>query len=80
LWAENNPDKGTTFYIELHVIMPEGVAEPIEEVREDAPSEQLRILLVDDESNVREFVVRDQSSQGNEMDQAGDGNDGWDMI
>jgi PAS domain S-box-containing protein len=70
IWAESQPGKGATFFIELPVVtaVMEEKAPPAQ-----APSRlgRIRVLVVDDEPVVREFVSRVLRAEGCEVDTAG---------
>ena len=55
--VESAPGRGTTFTIELPVVMDPGVPEPVTEVELERPAPRIgRILLVDDETAILEVI------------------------
>ena len=68
IYAESKPGKGATFIVELPVITEEKqleMAEPAEEVKKVAPA---RILVVDDEPAICQFLKRVLTGEGHEVE------------
>ena len=80
IWAENVAGSGTRFCIELPVMMPAPrvsgeVLAPIAE-----PRPGLRILVTDDEPNIRQAIERYLTSQGHSVATAGSGREALGMV
>ena len=68
IYAKSKPGKGATFIVELPVITEEKqleMAEPAEEVKKVAPA---RILVVDDEPAICQFLKRVLTGEGHEVE------------
>ena len=80
LYAESKPGKGATFVVELPVITEEKqleMAEPAEEVKEVAPA---RILVVDDEPAICQFLKRVLTGEGHEVETVASAGDALERI
>ena len=81
MWAESVYGSGASFHIELPVVGPERwVDEPSEELQQ-MPLSRKRILVVDDEPNIRSLVMEALSVEGlTTVDQAEDGQEAWHKL
>jgi len=86
LWAENRPDAGAAFFVELPVGAPtsrEGAASPT-----PSPSRQMRILVVEDEAGVAQVLSGLLRRLGHKAEVAGNGEEAlacvaasdWDLL
>lgn len=67
IYVESKPGRGATFVVELPIVSD--VAQPVQlpiELKEDLAGK--RVLVVDDEPGIREFVAQVLSDQGCEVD------------
>ena len=80
LWAESQLGIGSTFHIELPIISPD--VEPRFEGSEVvlAPSRQRRILVVDDEPNIRILLSEVLTKDGHTVEVASNGQQAAEMI
>jgi len=77
IWVESRPGHGTTFHIELPItgreanefIQPAVTQVPLPGTK--------RVLVVDDEPKIREFLSRSLELDGLNVDVAGDGDEAW---
>ena len=80
IWAESQPGKGATFFIDLPVVTAV-VEEPVvKEVEKPSPLRKARVLVVDDEPVVREFVSQVLSAEGYEVDTAGNAEEALERV
>jgi len=80
IYAESKPGKGATFIMELPVITEEKqleMAEPAEEVKKVAPA---RILVVDDEPAICQFLERLLTGEGHEVETVASAGDALERI
>jgi CheY-like chemotaxis protein len=80
LYAESKPGKGATFIVELPVITEEKqleMAEPAEEVKKVAPA---RILVVDDEPAICQFLKRVLTGEGHEVETVASASDALEKM
>ena len=84
LWAENNPEKGATFHIELPIVAATEVEE--EEEREvtslpagpaRSPTTAKHLLVVDDEPHIRELLAQSLELLRYTVDLAEGGEEAW---
>lgn len=80
IWAESQTGKGATFHIELPILAPEACAESVALDSESRLSPEKRILVVDDESGVRDLLFHVLSSEGHTVDLASDSHQALDRI
>jgi len=81
LYAQSEPAKGATFIVELPVVVEEKQAEAPEPVAEEAVKvATARILVVDDEPVVRDFVSRVLTDEGHEVETVGNAEDALKKI
>ena len=82
IWAESEPDQGATFHIELPLLDPkiETPAPPDQHQALPAEIPRNRILVVDDEPEIRNIYQTALSRDGYMVDTAVDGQEGWDKI
>ena len=80
LWAENNPENGMTFHIELPVKSPEGQPDVHHPDAENPLAVPKHVLVVDDEASIREMLARQLSVEGLEVDVASSGDEGWAKV
>ena len=77
IWADSKNGEGTTFHIELPIAGGEAGETP-NHAAIDAPiSETKRVLVVDDEPQIRNFLSRSLQLDGLQVDLAGDGEEAW---
>ena len=70
LWAESLPGHGTTFFVELPILGPEKTSQPGQLETDGTGSGAKRVLVVDDEPDIREIVARALTSAGHFVDEA----------
>jgi PAS domain S-box-containing protein len=71
IWAESEPGKGATFIVELPLITEETQSEPPEPATEEPKKiAKAKILVVDDEPVIREFVSQVLGEQGHHVETA----------
>jgi len=90
IWAENNPEGGATFVVELPIRQEEALwlqsfeATPATEVQSEQAEEQLpteaRILVVDDEPTILELVKRLLTRQGYQVETVNDGSQALERV
>ncbi len=75
IWAESEPGQGTTFFVELPVVAPEVPRRPsaADWVRQAVSTGTIRILVVDDEVEILEMLVRVLQREGYQVDAVRDG-------
>ena len=80
IYAESEPGKGATFIVELPVVtaVEAQPAQPIAEQPEKP--RRAKILVVDDEPVIREFVARVLADEGYEVDVVANGRDALERI
>ena len=86
IWTESEPGQGATFYVELPVVVPEALCQPnqLEEPnrREATPRgsstahNEARVLVIDDETSLLDFLTRVLQREGYQVDAASDGETG----
>ncbi len=76
--VESQAGQGTTFTVSLPVIQPRAVEAVIEEA--DSPAQSARILVIDDEVNVRSVLAEMLARQGHEVMEASSSEAGLVMI
>jgi signal transduction histidine kinase/CheY-like chemotaxis protein len=68
IYAESEPGKGATFIVELPVVAEEKEAKPAEMAAEEArPPVKAKILVVDDEPAITQFLSRVLTGEGYEV-------------
>jgi two-component system, cell cycle sensor histidine kinase and response regulator CckA len=78
LWLDSQPGRGTTFSIALPLVGPVSAEEPeVEQSSEGGPE---TILLVDDETPVREVLARGLQEKGYRVLEAMDGAEGLKIL
>ena len=85
LWAESDEGTGSTFHIEVPSTTGDRSAEPPGDLGTAGPTEQaaispLRLLVVDDEPDLRNIIVRLLERRNHKVDAAGDGDEAWDKL
>jgi len=85
LWVESDGGSGTTFHIEVPSTTGDRSAEPPGDLGTAGPTEQaaispLRLLVVDDEPDLRNIIVRLLERRNHKVDAAGDGDEAWDKL
>src|ERR1041385_7296644 len=73
IWAENAPQGGARFVIELPIVAPRGTGEFQTAPTAQAVTDRLRVLVVDDEASVRVALQRYLSSRGHEVETTASG-------
>jgi PAS domain S-box-containing protein len=69
IWAESEPGKGATFIIELPLITEEGQIQPAEPATEEpAKVTKAKILVVDDEPVIRQFISQVLGEEGHTVE------------
>ncbi len=81
IWAQSEPGKGATFFIELPIVQPEAAEfiKGADEVMKN-PVNAARLLVIDDEVSVLEVVRRALQRQGCAVDTASNGTAGLAQI
>ncbi|MCH9018253.1 MAG: response regulator [Chloroflexi bacterium] len=85
LWAESDGGSGSTFHIEVPSTTDEQLAESPNDsgaagLPEKVPGPSLRLLVVDDEPDLRNIIVRLLERRNHKVDAAGDGDEAWDKL
>ena len=85
LWLESDEGSGTTFQIEVPSAMDEQLAESPSNsgaagLPEEAARSPLRLLVVDDEPDLRNIIVRLLKRRNHKVDAAGDGDEAWGKL
>ena len=84
LWAESNGVSGTTFHIDIPAASHDQVdalAEPLSRGDQASQTQRAgRILVVDDEPDLRRILVRVLEGDSYIVDQATEGEEAWDML
>jgi signal transduction histidine kinase/ActR/RegA family two-component response regulator len=75
--VESRVSEGTSFVVSLPLVRSEG---PAESIISSTQVERLRILVVDDEDDVRAVTIRMLQSGGHEVDGASDGVDALEKL
>jgi PAS domain S-box-containing protein len=81
LWAESEMGKGSTFIVELPIVVESTrleTVEPIEEKPQKVP--RARILVVDDEPSTLEFLSRLLTNEGHEVDTVTNAAEAFEMV
>ncbi|PYP38787.1 MAG: hypothetical protein DMD46_01205 [Gemmatimonadetes bacterium] len=73
IWAENAPQGGARFVIELPIVAPRGTGEFQTSQPTHSVTDRLRVLVVDDEASVRVALQRYLSSRGHEVETTASG-------
>jgi two-component system NtrC family sensor kinase len=69
IYAESKPGKGATFIVELPVVTEVALPKPAEPVvKKSKKAVKARILVVDDEQMVRDFINRVLTGEGHKID------------
>jgi len=80
IYAESEPGKGATFIVELPVVTEEAPQPAEPAVEQPERLRTARILVVDDEPVIREFVARVLADEGYKVDVAANGRDALKRI
>ena len=85
LWVESDGGSGTTFHIEVPSTTDEQLVESPNDsgaagLPEKVPGPSLRLLVVDDEPDLRNIIVRLLERRNHKVDAAGDGDEAWDKL
>ncbi len=80
IWAETTPGRGATIQIELPIVGPEEA-----EAREETPPQLCllsakHLLVVDDETNIRDLVIRCLAKDHCTVDGAENGQEAWRKV
>jgi CheY-like chemotaxis protein/nitrogen-specific signal transduction histidine kinase len=78
IWAESEPDKGTTFRVQLPQVTP--VTSPPERASQDPPTVSGTLLVVEDESIVLRLLARGLRESGYRVEEAADGLQGLERL
>jgi PAS domain S-box-containing protein len=73
IWAENAPQGGARFVIELPLVVPRGTGESQSVAPATPITDRLHVLVVDDEASVRVALQRYLSSRGHEVETTASG-------
>ena len=73
IWAENAPQGGARFVIELPIVAPRGTGEFPSTPVVQPVTDRLHVLVVDDEASVRVALQRYLSSRGHEVETTASG-------
>ena len=77
LRVKSPPGQGATFRIELPILAPEKATESRASEPKETDVTARQVLVVDDESNVRDLISKALSGEGHELDVAEDGQEAW---
>jgi PAS domain S-box-containing protein len=81
IYAESKPGKGATFYVELPMLTEDKQLEfPEPDVTEQRKRSGVRILVVDDEHVVREFINKALEEEGHQVDTVDNAEDAIEMV
>ncbi|MFC2051049.1 response regulator, partial [Chloroflexota bacterium] len=81
LWAESEMGKGSTFIVELPVVIESGRLEIVEPADEKPQKvHRARILVVDDEPSTLEFLSRLLTNEGHEVDTVTNAAEAFEMV
>ncbi len=80
IYAESELGKGATFIVELPIVVEEKQLGLAELAAEEAEGPKGKILVVDDEPTVREFLTKLLAGKGHEVDSVGSASDALTMI
>ncbi|MCJ7655532.1 MAG: PAS domain S-box protein [Dehalococcoidia bacterium] len=81
IWAESQLGKGATFIVELPIVTKERqfeMPEPV--VKEAQKAAKARILVVDDEAVIRQFVSHVLTDEGHELEAVGSAEDALEKV
>jgi len=73
IWAENAPQGGARFVIDLPIAAPRGTGEFLSTPATQPVTDRLHVLVVDDEASVRVALQRYLSSRGHEVETTASG-------
>jgi signal transduction histidine kinase/PAS domain-containing protein/ActR/RegA family two-component response regulator len=79
IWLDQSYTKGSKFCITLPVAAPHAEEDPLEPLRRSA-AEARRILVVDDETDVGDFIAEVLRKEGFDIDVAQSGRDAFDFL
>ena len=79
IWAESVAGEGATFHIELPIVGPEVELEvdPPDQFTQMNPANTKRLLVVDDEPQIRDILTRVLKLEGYRVDLAEEGQEAW---
>lgn len=80
IYAESKPGKGATFIVELPIVVEEKQLGLAELAAAEAEAPKGKILVVDDEPTVREFLTKLLVGKGHEVESVGSASDALTMI
>jgi PAS domain S-box-containing protein len=81
IWAESEMGKGSTFIVELPVVIESGRLEIVEPADERPQKvHRARILVVDDEPSTLEFLSRLLTNEGHEVDTVTNAAEAFEMV
>ena len=80
IWAESPTGEGTTIFVELPIVAGENEPEAESHGPPPEPAAPQRILVVDDESGIRDLLCDVLSADGHTVDVASDGRRALEMI
>ena len=80
MWAESSPGEGSTFHIELPVLPEATPVRANPTINGGGQVTGRRILVVDDEPEVRDILLRALSADGHDVALAPDGESAWKLI
>lgn len=82
LWVESDGVSGSTFHVEVPLIVTDQAAEPtgVNDPGEAQPGLPLRVLVVDDELDLRNIMGRLVERKGHIVDLASTGEEAWDKL
>jgi PAS domain S-box-containing protein len=82
IWAENAAGKGATFIVELQTVLSgeTAAAQPAAKEAAVLPMKGARILVLDDESNIRNVLTQSLQRMGYIVDAASNGIDGLALV
>ena len=80
IWAESADGRGATFHVEIPVVLPGEDLKAEEQVAYAAPTEARRILVVDDEPDIRNLIGEALRRERYAVDLAEDGQRAWHTL
>ncbi len=81
IYAESKPGRGATFIVELPIVTePEQFELPEPEIEEPQKVAKAKILVVDDEPIIREFMSQVLNNEGHEVEAADNAEDALEMV
>ena len=80
LWAESIPGQGATFHIELPIVGPMQAPAMAESLPQLSVGSAKHLLVVDDETNIRDLLARCLAKERYTVDLAENGQEAWRKV